>query len=358
MCTGYGGLDMAVQQVFGGEIAWHAELDPDAAKVLAHRYPDVPNLGDITAAPWQDAVRVDLVCAGFPCQDISYAGRGEGIQEGNRSGLWHTIADALSALRPRFVMLENVRAIVARRPGLDVVLADLARLGFDAEWTCLRASDVGAPHQRWRWFLCAWATDADGPAPECGVPAADAPGDGRDEGRPEPAGQLRRPDAALGSSPAPADTDSNAVREQPVTQPGRGRTAVADQHRPAAADTDRDGLPRRPERDRPALSGQGGHEQRRVDPLRCVLDWGPYEPAVRRWEHATGRPAPRPTEPGRSGERLSPVFVEWMMGLPAGHVTDVPGISRNAQLRLLGNGVVPQQGAAALAWLWDRAEAA
>jgi DNA (cytosine-5)-methyltransferase 1 len=358
MCSGYGGLDMAVQQVLGGEVAWHAELDPDASKVLAHRYPGVPNLGDITAVRWQDALRVDLVCAGFPCQDLSYAGRGEGIQEGNRSGLWHAIADAIGALRPRFVLLENVRAIAVRRPGLDVVLADLARLGFDAEWRCNRASDVGAPHQRWRWFLLARSTDADrprlegprlrGPAPERCVAAADAQGDGRDQRRPESARQLRRPDVALGGAPASAHADGDAVREQPVPESGRGRTAVAEQHQPAAADTDRDGLPRRPERHRPALGGQGGHEQRRVDPLRCVLDWGPYDPAIRRWEHATGRPAPRPTEPGRRGERLSPVFVEWMMGLPVGHVTDVPGISRNAQLRLLGNGVVTQQAAAAL----------
>ena len=153
LCSGYGGLDMAVEQVLGGELAWVADPDPGAIAVLAHHYPDVPNLGDITTVDWADVEQADIVTAGFPCQDLSYAGQGEGIQEGNRSGLWHTIADALGVLRPRLVVLENVRAIVTRRPGLDVVLADLARLGFDAEWTCVRASDVGAPHQRNRWFL-------------------------------------------------------------------------------------------------------------------------------------------------------------------------------------------------------------
>ncbi len=81
--------------------------------------------------------------------------------------------------------------------------------------------------------------------------------------------------------------------------------------------------------------------------------WGPYAPAIARWEHALGRPAPTPTEPGRNGQpRLSPRFVEWLMGLPTGHVTDPAiGISRNDQLKALGNGVVPQQAEAAVRML-------
>lgn len=89
--------------------------------------------------------------------------------------------------------------------------------------------------------------------------------------------------------------------------------------------------------------------------LRADTDWGPYEPAIRRWEAVLGRPAPRPTEPGRTGERLSPRFVEFLMGLPEGWVTDVPGLSRNAQLKALGNGCVPQQAVLALRLLLDRA---
>lgn len=111
---------------------------------------------------------------------------------------------------------------------------------------------------------------------------------------------------------------------------------------------DSDGFPWSPERDSEPQERRPGHEQRRVDPLRCVLDWGIYTPAIQQWEAITGRSAPRPTEPGRTSERLSPRFVEWMMGLPEGWVTDVPGLTRNAQLKALGNGVVPQQAAAAL----------
>lgn len=83
------------------------------------------------------------------------------------------------------------------------------------------------------------------------------------------------------------------------------------------------------------------------------MAWGPYTPAIRRWERILGRPAPAPTVTGkRSGQQqLSPLFVEWLMGPPEGHVTAVPGLSRNKQLKLLGNGVVPQQASAALSWL-------
>jgi DNA (cytosine-5)-methyltransferase 1 len=332
LCTGYGGLDMAVQAVIGGEVVWHAEVDPDASKVLAHHHPDVPNLGDIITVRWQDAERVDVVCAGFPCTDISYAGRGEGIQEGNRSGLWYPIADALGVLRPRLVVLENVAAIVGRRPGLDVVLGDLARLGFDAEWTCVRAAGVGAAHGRNRWFLAAYPADLGyerGRDARSGrarsaygrIAAADAQGARREGTRPEPA--RRRPERGGGAS-----ADADGARRD------RGRNADGNA----------------------AAAGPTGEPERLGE--AWPVEWGPYDSAIRRWEHVLGRSAPRPTEPGRTGERLSPVFVEWMMGLPASHVTAVPGISRNAQLRLLGNGVVPRQGAAALRLLMERRAAA
>lgn len=120
LCTGYGGLDLAAAEVFGGRPAWMADPDPGAAAVLAHHWPHVPNLGDITIADFRAVPPVDVLCAGFPCQDLSYAGRGAGIREGTRSGLWHHIADAVGVVRPRYLVLENVAAIVARRPGLDV----------------------------------------------------------------------------------------------------------------------------------------------------------------------------------------------------------------------------------------------
>jgi len=158
LCTGYGGLDIAAAAVLGARLAWVAEADRHAAAVLKHHWPDVPNLGDITVLDWAAVPPVDLVTAGWPCQDISYAGTGAGITEGTRSGLWLHIADGLRHLRPAYVFLENVAALRTR--GLGTVLADLAALGYDTQWLCVRASDAGACHRRDRLFILAWQTAA------------------------------------------------------------------------------------------------------------------------------------------------------------------------------------------------------
>lgn len=153
MCTGYGGLDLAAHAVYGGELRWCADNDPHATVLLHQRFPGVPNIGDLTTVDWTQIPAVDIVTAGFPCQDISYAGRGAGIKKGTRSGLWYVIADALRLLRPGLVLLENVAALRTR--GLAQVLGDLAALGYDTTWCCLRASDIGAPHRRERVFITA-----------------------------------------------------------------------------------------------------------------------------------------------------------------------------------------------------------
>ena len=156
--SGYGGLDLAIEEVLGATCAWHCEVDPAAARILAHRWPGVPNLGDITAVDWSTVEPVDILSGGFPCQDISSAGLKAGLEKGTRSGLWYRYADAVRVLRPRLVVVENVSALLAR--GVDVVLGSLAELGYDARWTSVRAADVGAPHRRERIFLVA-AADAD-----------------------------------------------------------------------------------------------------------------------------------------------------------------------------------------------------
>jgi DNA (cytosine-5)-methyltransferase 1 len=366
-CTGYGGLDAAVQAVIGGELAWVADPDPGAAAILAHHHPDVPNLGDITTVTWEDVAPIDVLCGGYPCQPFSNAGLRKGVEDERH--IWPYIADALRVLRPRYALFENVAGHLGR--GFDVVLADLAALGFDAEWCTVRASEVGAPHRRERLFVLATLGDAPdilgqraggldvaaqpdalgdaGRASEDadrstggerrvatpgqaesgraradagrrgGAPAADALGDGRHEGRPEPARLVGRPDAALSGLSAPADTDGSGRRPEPRQQCG----------------------------------------ERATERLTADIAWGDYGPAIRRWEHILGRPAPHPTQPGQGGKpRLSPLFTEWLMGLPAGHVTDVPGLSRNQQLKALGNGVVPAQAIAALELLMERRAAA
>jgi DNA (cytosine-5)-methyltransferase 1 len=318
MCSGYGGLDAAVQAVLGGELAWVADPDLGAGAILAHHHPDVPNLNDITTVDWTKVEPIDVLTAGYPCQPFSNAGLRKGVEDERH--IWPYIATALRVLRPRYAIFENVAGHLRR--GFDTVLADLAALGFDAEWRTVRASDVGAPHRRERLFILATA--------------ADAQSDGRNEWRTESAGEQRRPDAALGGAPAPADAGRSGLE-------GVRLRRAASERRDPAANTDRDAL-----REQPVA--QPGRRSEALTGLPR-LKWGDYEPAIRRWEHVIGRPAPRPTEPGRNGERLAPRFVEFLMGLPAGHVTDVPGLSRNQQLKALGNGVVIQQAVAALSLL-------
>jgi DNA (cytosine-5)-methyltransferase 1 len=163
LCAGYGGLEEAIHAGTGGVPVAFAENDPHAAAVFTAHHPGVPNLGDITAADWdlvRDLYAPDVIGAGFPCRNISNAGRRDGIN-GQWSRVWKNVAQAVGHLRPRYVFLENVAALRSR--GLDVVAADLAALGYDVRWTCLRAGDpeVGAPHPRDRWFAVAHPADAD-----------------------------------------------------------------------------------------------------------------------------------------------------------------------------------------------------
>jgi DNA (cytosine-5)-methyltransferase 1 len=355
LCTGYGGLDMAVRGHLGTELAWCADNDKHVSQILAARFPGVSNLGDLTTVDWATVPKVDVVAAGFPCQDISYAGRGAGIRKGTRSGLWYVIADALRLLRPGLVLLENVAALRAR--GLGQVLGDLATLGYDTNWVCVRASDVGAPHRRERIFIAAANPGSPGllraHPPEA---AKRSPREPERQGMRPPAAhtdgmqrQRRRNRDLLAGSPEPATTEPNpaaqhrraaaahpqGLRHRNIWTPGRlgFRPAVVGGAVPGATF----------QREREGHPGPAGG-----------VDWGPYGPAIRRWETILGRPAPHPTETGTRGQpRLNARFVEWMMGLPPGWVTDIP-ITRTAHMRVLGNGVVPQQALAALRELSDQ----
>lgn len=323
VCSGYRGLDAAVEAVFGGTTAWVSDIDPGANKILAHHWPDVPNHGDLTTTDWAAVEPVDIFCGGYPCQPFSNAGKRKGTADDRH--IWPWIASALRVLRPRLAIFENVSNHL--RLGFDTVLCDLAALGLDAEWVTVSASgEARAPHQRRRLIIVAVAQDADGaawgerwtPAPgqaESGGARADAGGRG---GVPAPAGKL-----SLLPTPAARDWKSGASN------------LMEENSRPL--------------------------NEFAVNYLAHRTNWVAtngvdYGPAIRRWETVLGRPAPEPCEPGeRTAWRLSPRFTEWLMGLPAGHVTEVPGLSRTAQLKALGNGVVPQQAEAALRLLAARA---
>lgn len=250
LCTGYGGADSAAQAVFGGELRFVADIDPAACTLLEYRYPGVPNLGDITQVAWEPR-SVDVLTAGFPCQPISDAGRRLGVDD--ERWLWPEVARAVRTIRPRLVVLENVAAILGR--GLGEVLRGLAAAGYVGSYCCLRASDVGAPHERERWFAVAY-----------------------------PSGER---------------LERHPRQERAVFEPAEGDS----------------------------------------DPV-----FGIHVEALRHWARIVGRSAPSPVvQSSRGNNRLNPVFSEWMMGLPEGWVTGVPGLDYAGQLHLLGNGVVPQQ---------------
>lgn len=111
--SGYGGLDLAVEHASGGRTVWFSELNEPVAAVFSHHWPGVPNLGDITAVRWSDVEPVDVMCGGFPCQDVSTVGKGAGLVPGTRSGLWSYMATAIEALQPRLVVIENVRGLLS-----------------------------------------------------------------------------------------------------------------------------------------------------------------------------------------------------------------------------------------------------
>lgn len=342
---------------------------------------EVQPVYDLTVAEDHSFIAAGIVV--HNCQDVSTAGKRAGMRAGTRSGLWASMCDAIDILRPELVVWENVRGAHSSEadsslepcPGcvgdrddgpvlraLGRVLGDLAELGYDAWWCGIRASDVGAPHGRYRVFVFATPADAEDVGHERGrgtrpgrtgpENGGDAPADasriGWDQWRPESAGIVRGLDAPERGSPHAPDADSDAVRVESVALAGSSGAPEPGWHGEAPADSDDDGLTRlgrvhAGERD-PDGRGREGPTRDDAEPTA----WGPYAPAIDRWAAALGRPAPPPTELGPKGApRLSSRFVEWLMGLPAGHVTDVPGISRIDQLKALGNGVVPAQAAAA-----------
>lgn len=290
LCAGYNGLGMAVEKVFRATPAWFAEFDAGPSKILAHRYPSVPNYGDMTKIDWAAIEPVEVMSGGTPCQDLSGSGKRAGMTEGTRSNLWVQMREAIAIQKPTYVVWENVRGALSATatsemeqcPGclgndtdcalraLGRVLGDLADLGFDAEWRGLHAGrHAGAAHGRYRIFLLAYARGQRG---------------------------------SQGDVPAGHGAQGNDGATLPG-QPAKGH-----------------------------LRG---------------IDWGKYRPYVERWERIHGR-APSPFEYINGKPRPSAKFGEWVMGIPAGWVTDVPELSYQAAWKAIGNGVMPPQAIAAL----------
>lgn len=149
--AGLGGFDLGFERA-GMRCEWQVEIDADNRTILREQFPSARQWDDVRTFPPPGEWGVDLVCGGFPCQDISNAGECAGI-DGERSGLWTEYARVIREIRPRYVVVENVAALLVR--GMDRVLGDLAALGFDAEWDCYPACAFGARHLRDRVFIVA-----------------------------------------------------------------------------------------------------------------------------------------------------------------------------------------------------------
>lgn len=333
--SGYGGLDLAVEHVFNARTVWFSEISP-VQRVFAHHWPDAPNLGDITAINWGQVPPVDILCGGFPCQDVSTVGKMAGIAPGTRSGLWPHMADAIDHLRPELVVIENVRGLLSAtavhatlegafnatlttatvrnlasrtwdlgdgttRPlrALGAILGDLADLRYDAQWVGIPASDVGAPHPRFRIFILAYTAI------------------------PNPTGFRR-----ITRRREPGSSESTSGHH----------SSFPPNHRPGAERSNWLGT----------LEGRIGDTV--VASGKHLRRWGKYASAIARWEHITGREAPMPSLLHESGRpRPAPYFLEWLMGLESGWATNPDfGLSGNQQVNALGNGVLPLQAITAL----------
>jgi DNA (cytosine-5)-methyltransferase 1 len=316
--AGMGGLELGISQVLPIRTQWVSEFDVAPSRVLDARF-GVPNLGDITRVDWSAVDPVELVSGGSPCQDISEVGARAGMTEGTRSNLWVAMRQSIEVLKPRLVIWENVRGAYfacadsamgrcprcmgrggPHRPYLRPigrVLGDLSELGFDAVWTGISAAQVGAPHIRPRVFVLAWQRDY------------------TDDIEPYP-------------MPGRLDRERNLL-PTPVASMSKGPGGVA-----------------------ATLRRQARGYGLRLDEFFRVRGLEHFAEAVALWEQITSTPAPPATAPtGPGGDpQVSPEFVEWMMGLPAGW-TDAEGVSRSQRLKMLGNGVQPMQAAQAVSEL-------
>ena len=346
--TGYGGLDIAV----GGELAWYAEIDKAACEVLAHHYPGVPNLGDITMIDWTQVEPVDVLTGGYPCQPFSHAGLRKGKNDARH--LWPHVKDAIHTLRPEYSILENVSGHLTL--GFASVLSDLATIGFDAEWGTFRTSSVGATHQRKRLFIIAYPSRGAG-----------GTGSGWDHQESERSTGLA---THTGSPTTDTQHDGFATSEKRrsiresiaqgwgVKQERNQWEFEGSSSSQPIADTDSDGHGEQLHSRRMASveeQAESSAQQREWSRGKSNprSHWGKYEFAVNRWQEIVGREVPEPTITVDTKRKLNPIFVEWMMGLDEGHVTG-HGLSRAQELKMLGNGVVPQQARAAVAQLMER----
>jgi len=154
--SGIGGLDLGLERS-GFEIAWQIEIDDFCQKILRKHWPNVPKYQDVFSVDFVGLPKVDLLCGGFPCQPVSYAGKRRGSQD--ERWLWPEFNRAICEIKPRWILVENVPGLLSAENGrlFGGILRDLAAGGYDVEWDCIPAAAFGAPHLRYRVFLVAYS---------------------------------------------------------------------------------------------------------------------------------------------------------------------------------------------------------
>lgn len=392
--AGYGGLDMAVEAVLPAEVSWVSEIDKAPSAILAKRYPDAPNLGDVTQVDWSKVEPVDIITGGSPCQDLSQAGKRLGMKKGTRSGLWVSMREAIRTIKPQMVIWENVGGAFSAEAtsemeecprcvgdgsaepilrALGRVLGDLTEIGYDAEWHAVRAADVGAPHHRLRVFVVGYPAGERGKLTKsvklhnsekvatssAGLKLLPTPTahNSRESGKCRNFGSDITHAIICGCSsqkrellPTPTTMDSLPAREGEALSKRLKSTGKKTGRRLGTGNLREEIFHVTPKTGDSSQESLELTEESSPEPEECESHriFGQYAPAIAKWEEKLGRPAPAPTHVNeKTGkEQLSPAFVEFMMGLPAGWVTSPDiGLSRAEQLTALGNGVVPQQAA-------------
>lgn len=334
--SGIGGFSLAAHWA-GFRTVQFVEINPYCQRVLAKHWPEVPIHDDITTFdPAVHAGRVTVLTGGFPCQDISNAGRRLGI-DGARSGLWGEMARVIGVVRPRWVLVENVAALIGR--GLDRVVGDLAALGYDAAWQVVPAAAVGAPHERARIWIVAHANGAwqpqpsgrvgqgggwvgDGGTADVGGERADAAGERWGQGGPAARWRSGQPGGVCDQVPNANGTGlvqrqgiaGNTEPQQSAIERGRGGNGagkISDPH----------------------------HEERTGGRLQCS------QAGDRRWHLRERQPEPRV---GRGADGVSawldgPHLTPWEPGWDDGIPRVASGVAHRVdRLRGLGNAIVPQ----------------
>lgn len=288
LCSGYGGLDMAVETYFNAQTVWMCDNDKYASIVIKERW-GLPNLGNLKEVDWTTVEPIDILTAGYPCQPFSNAGLRKGANDERH--IWPSIKEIISQLRPRIVILENVRGHLTL--GFKEVLKDLTEIGYDASWAIVRASDVGAPHRRERLFIIA--------------------------------------------KPSHFNSFRGSIRGQNEEWNQGQSQFESSQCCETIANTNIKGLERTWNEaidiTNGSIANSNGNEQQGN---------GSMSQLGRRFNTQLEMRLQRPPHTLDLNNKLNPTFVEYMMGLPVGWVTDLD-ISRSQQLKLLGNGVVPQQ---------------